>query len=458
MEIVCGKDIIDIAEVSDCYVGRLFEKDLEKAERQINGKKHSLDDLETALHEQVDLSLLNKYAKEISWALFQVGPYSGSEDKWEYSCDFSKDICFTTDSDTIFKKYHIVWRYYVDAKQVKGYWDETRKERLCADPLVRALKFLLDKAASKVTAGQKAGKVVRWIAAVTLLQPDLYPDDGYHIDPDAEQEIDRVYKQLLAAKVAEDIQQDRISKRDVLYWDFMRDHKYANGLVIKYNDTYGYSRVYVDNICGFNLDEKAEEIRKAIEAHRKHQEKQRNSDNQGEADVEYALKWILAANKGIFVPIIGDCESNRRINCIWLKNPAFINEPQEFDHLLVCAAGIISIETKNWKDRIEIREDGKWIRYSDNAEFGVESPKAQVQRHEALLKSILPDVPVFSLLCFSHASVVVDGKENFDACPIITKDNLGDAIQAICSAAVYTEEEVSQIVAKIESYKVGNKK
>jgi hypothetical protein len=156
--------------------------------------------------------------------------------------------------------------------------------------------------------------------------------------------------------------------------------------------------------------------------------------------------------------VIGDCESNRRLNCIWLKNPAFINEPQEFDHLLVCAAGIISIETKNWKDRIEIREDGKWIRYSDNAEFGVESPKAQVQRHEALLKSILPDVPVFSLLCFSHASVVVDGKENFDACPIITKDNLGDAIQAICSAAIYTEEEVARIAATIESYKVGNKK
>lgn len=252
--------------------------------------------------------------------------------------------------------------------------------------------------------------------------------------------INETYHKLkLARKASEaNVPRWRIRNR------FVEEYKDLKKLYVKLkNGEYHY---YYEYFADFDVLATYDDLKRKID-------KFKNSDNQGEANVEYVLKWTLATNPELFIPVVGDCESKYRLNCILLRNRDFINESQEFDHLLVSCAGVISIETKHWKDRVEIRQDGKWIRHNDDGAHGVESPKLQIQRHEALLKSILPDVPIFSLLCFSHASIVIDGKENFTTCPIITTENLGDALQSICSTASYSVEDMNQIIAIVESYK-----
>lgn len=131
---------------------------------------------------------------------------------------------------------------------------------------------------------------------------------------------------------------------------------------------------------------KAEEERLQKEA--EVAQKVQNSNDPGEKEVEYALKWFLAETDFKVVPIKKICESNYRYNCIMLKKPDFIDEPQEYDHILVSEAGVFIIETKHWKGRVEIRPDGKWVRDKNNDGHieGVASPITQMKRHEALIK------------------------------------------------------------------------
>ena len=218
------------------------------------------------------------------------------------------------------------------------------------------------------------------------------------------------------------------------------------------------NQVYFQNDCGFDIYAKEREIDDALKQYKCHQEKVRNSNDPGEKAVEYALKWILAEHTGLFVSIVGDCESKHRYNCILLSKPDFIDETQEYDHILVSTAGIVLIETKHWGGHIEIRPDGKWLRKTsaDSPQQGSYSPKLQMKRHEILMRNILPNVPVYSLLCFTSPSVVIDGRENFKDYPIVMLDQLGEALLSLCSSPKYSSEEIHAMIAQIESYKVNH--
>lgn len=207
--------------------------------------------------------------------------------------------------------------------------------------------------------------------------------------------------------------------------------------------------LFFDKLCGFSLDEKNEELQTIIK-------KLKNTNNTGEQGVEHAIRWFLAAYNGYVVSIQNDCESKHRYNCIQLCKPSFINEPQEMDHILVCSAGVVVIETKHWKGKVDIRPDGKWTRKTDDesAVAGVDSPKFQMRRHEILMQQILPAVPVHSLLCFSNSSTIVDGRENFKDYPIITIDQLEETLTELCSKGTYTKEEIDGMVATIEAHKL----
>ena len=52
-----------------------------------------------------------------------------------------------------------------------------------------------------------------------------------------------------------------------------------------------------------------------------------------------AVKISSAFARVLFMRGI-DCESKYRYNCIMLKNASFIDEPQEYDHILVTPSGI----------------------------------------------------------------------------------------------------------------------
>ena len=215
-------------------------------------------------------------------------------------------------------------------------------------------------------------------------------------------------------------------------------------------------QTFVEDFCEFDIFEKENELRSRLDEYRNYQKKVDNSYNAGEKDVEHAIKWFLAAHNGYAVSIKGDCESRYRINCIQLHKPDFIDEPQEMDHILVCAAGVVIIETKHWKGNIDIRPDGKWTRKADDesATVGVDSPKFQMRRHEVLMQQILPTIPVHSLLCFSNASTIIDGRENFKDYSIITIDQLEETLTELCSKGTYSRKEIDGMVATIEAHKL----
>lgn len=203
------------------------------------------------------------------------------------------------------------------------------------------------------------------------------------------------------------------------------------------------------NDCGFDLDIKENELKAIIL-------KIAESNNPGERQVDYAIKWFMDVYKGYVVTIKNDCESQYRYNCILLCKPDFRNEVQEFDHILLCSAGVILIETKHWKGKVEIRPDGKWTRKLDaeRAFTGVDSPKFQMRRHEVLMQKILPNIPVHSFLCFSNASTIIDGKENFMEYPIITVEQLEETLTNLCVNNIYSKDDIASMVATIEAHKV----
>ena len=186
-----------------------------------------------------------------------------------------------------------------------------------------------------------------------------------------------------------------------------------------------------------------------------HQQKKDNSNDDGEKNVEYVLKWFIASTQQNIVSIKGDCESKYRLNCILLNKPDFLDDPQEYDHILVCSAGIILIETKHWKGVLEIRDDGKWIRQNEsNVASGEKNPKLQLRRHELMLQKIIPNVKIYSLLCFSNEHLIINGKENFKDFPIITIEQLEDKLLEISSVNLYNDEEINRIVETINNHKI----
>ena len=191
-------------------------------------------------------------------------------------------------------------------------------------------------------------------------------------------------------------------------------------------DGKGFPKKY----CGFDIYKKKDEIDTVIK-------KLNNSIDEGEDEVEYAIRWLCAESSVSFKIIKKNCESKYRYGCIILKNSSFIDDVQEYDHILVSEAGVILIETKHWKGRVEVRSDGKWVRdpNNDGCIKGIESPMYQIQRHEALIKSILPNVPIHSLLVFSNSSLILEGVENCKMCHVIYVDKLKETIMQFFSTA-----------------------
>lgn len=259
---------------------------------------------------------------------------------------------------------------------------------------------------------------------------------------DIQKYIQPVYEEYL--RIKEKI--DKSNEREKL---FVKENDEKQVLCVTFKDSNEWW--FFDGLCGFDIFEKHKEIQTYLQR----QKKASSSYDEGEKSVEYAIEWFIKANSDKhIVTITGDCESKYRFNCILLNKPDFIDDPQEYDHILVCPAGVILIETKNWKDRIEIREDGKWIRENGDETKGIESPAFQIRRHELMMKEIIPNINIHNLLCFSNPKIIIDGRENFTDCTIITIEQLEKTLTEICSEDLYTSEDIDRIVNTINEHKV----
>ena len=152
----------------------------------------------------------------------------------------------------------------------------------------------------------------------------------------------------------------------------------------------------------------------------------KESGYKGEKKVEYALKWLDQSFECI------KRESKDRLGnaCIYLSNPEFIDEKQEYDHLLVSNKGIFNIETKNYAGKLVIDQNGNWIRKkSDVVEEGIRNPLQQIRQHEKMLLSFIPSkCKIISIICIANDTAIIEGIEN-SCIPIVKSDMLVEFIE-----------------------------
>lgn len=172
---------------------------------------------------------------------------------------------------------------------------------------------------------------------------------------------------------------------------------------------------------------------------------------QGEKEVDYVLKWLTDD----YYVIDKDCTSKYSDRCILLENQMFIDECQEFDHIVVGPQGVFLIETKNYSGKLHIDNQGNWLRMKKNEyEWTPETnPSQQVVRHHVLMESILgSDIPIIDVICLSHPDIITSGLENAQI-PVIKKDQLGDFIMRYKGEFI-DEDIIDEVVCKINMHKI----
>ena len=170
----------------------------------------------------------------------------------------------------------------------------------------------------------------------------------------------------------------------------------------------------------------------------------------GEKEVDYAIKWLPLHYKSIEKTNSGKYGEP----AIVLSNSDYIDESQEFDHIVIGPQGVFVMETKNYTGRIIIDSNGNWIRKRpDGREEGERNPSQQVRRHEALLRSIIGnDVPIISVIVMSNPKIIIEGAEN-SKIPIIKSDRIEEYISAYKNDHDLSEGEIEDIYKTIEKYR-----
>lgn len=169
----------------------------------------------------------------------------------------------------------------------------------------------------------------------------------------------------------------------------------------------------------------------------------------GEEAVEYVIKWLKADG---YKSIVKDCLSKYGNVCILLKNTDYIDEVQEFDHIVVGENGVFIIETKNYAGVISISAEGDWIQEKDGTRKGIKNPVQQCNRHYGVMKSIVGDVPVTTVICIANDGVIIEGRKNCKM-PIIKVELLQDFIKGVKVERKLTESEIKDITKRIQSKK-----
>lgn len=182
----------------------------------------------------------------------------------------------------------------------------------------------------------------------------------------------------------------------------------------------------------------------------------RDMGRRGEQEVDYVIEWLAA--KGFHSVPKKHCVKYDD-ETIFLWNPEHIDEPQEYDHIVIGRKGVFLIETKNYRGKLIINPGGNWIREVDGVEEGIISPVQQIGQHKQLLQSILPEgIPIFPVICIAHPKAIIEGAKNCTV-PLKKSDVLGDYIESkdyikykekpLCDA------QVQECLDRIEHYRLG---
>ncbi len=156
----------------------------------------------------------------------------------------------------------------------------------------------------------------------------------------------------------------------------------------------------------------------------------------------------------------GETEVTRRLaealdNSHYIFNDLLIKQGRQsaqIDHLVVSPKGIFAIETKNWRGRIEGREDeDRWSQFKqpDKPPIRVSNPIKQTRRHVDILRGALEragiDWPgIVSIVVFMSPNTefsVQDSKT-----PVLRPKEAVDYIANYQAEREYSEDEVTAIL------------
>ena len=168
----------------------------------------------------------------------------------------------------------------------------------------------------------------------------------------------------------------------------------------------------------------------------------------GEKEVDYALKWLDKT----YIVIQKKASGKYGEKAIVLYNPEFLDESQEYDHIVIGKQGIFLIETKYYVGKLIVDANGNWIRIKkDGVEEGERNPIQQLRRHEKLLRSIVGEyAPIISIICMAHPKMIIEGAENCQV-PLVKSDLLVEYIENY-PGEVFTSEEIQEYGYKIEQH------
>lgn len=171
----------------------------------------------------------------------------------------------------------------------------------------------------------------------------------------------------------------------------------------------------------------------------------------GEKEVDYALKWLDKSY--MVVPKMKSKKHGQQ--SIELINLDFIDEVQEYDHIVIGKQGVFVIETKNYAGKLIVDTNGNWIRVQkDGTNEGERNPVQQVDRHTKLLKSFLKEgIPVIGLICIAHPQAIIEGGDN-SPIPLLKSDLLTRFIESYPSGnRVLSDDEMKECLLRIEEHR-----
>lgn len=135
-----------------------------------------------------------------------------------------------------------------------------------------------------------------------------------------------------------------------------------------------------------------------------------------------------------------------------LKHPGNSSLKHEIDHIVIGPQGIFAIETKAWSGKIEIDEQGNWMRTQREETRGERNPVGQVNRHHLAIEKILGIRDIFDIICIANDEAIIVGSKN-SGVPIVKSDMLAYYMQGVMNdnGKIYSEEEKKELMQRIEN-------
>lgn len=165
-----------------------------------------------------------------------------------------------------------------------------------------------------------------------------------------------------------------------------------------------------------------------------------------EENMEFYLRRFFENDPNIYV-----------LNSIRIENN---DDAAQIDHLIVHPFGMIIIECKSVHGKLQLKDDGQWVRWYGNSSKGMKSPVIQARMQADFLRiylnsrstnnhHIFDDVPIDILVAISDEGIFLPPKSNPNAAPEVCKaDQINERVRTIqskLSNILFSKENIAKI-------------